>query len=87
MQSNTGDSSIFLEKQETGELLRQALGQLSPQDATALDLFYFREQSIEEIGQITGWTASNIKSRLSRARQRLHNVLVNEGLAAEYCFA
>lgn len=79
-QEDLHDNEIWLEKKETSRLLRQALHQLCPQDATALELFYFREQSIEEIGQLTGWTTSNIKSRLSRARQRLHNVLVSEGL-------
>lgn len=78
------DNEVLLEKQESSQLLRQALLQLCPQDATALDLFYFREQSIEEIGHLTGWTTSNIKSRLSRARQRLQKVLVNEGLHTEY---
>jgi RNA polymerase sigma factor (sigma-70 family) len=78
------DHEVLLEKQESSQLLRQALLQLSPQDATALDLFYFREQSIEEIGRLTGWTTTNVKSRLSRARQRLHKVLVNEGLHTEY---
>lgn len=78
------DNEALLEKQESGQLLRQALLQLCPQDATALELFYFREQSIEEIGHLTGWTSSNIKSRLSRARQRLQKVLVNEGLHTEY---
>ncbi len=78
------DNAAMLEKQESGQMLRQAINHLSPQDATALDLFYFREHSIEEIGQLTGWTTSNIKSRLSRARQRLHHVLVKEGMYAEY---
>lgn len=73
-----------LEKQEARRLLRQAVSQLNPHDATALDLFYFREQSIEEIGQLTGWTTTNIKSRLSRARQRLHGALLKEGLGAEF---
>ncbi len=72
-----------LEKQEMSRLLRRVIRQLGPNDATALELFYFREQSIEEIGQITGWTASNIKSRLSRARQRLQGALRKEGLYAE----
>lgn len=69
------NNETALEKQEASDLLRQAVQQLNPNDATALELFYFREQSIEEIGQITGWTTTNIKSRLSRARQRLRYVL------------
>ena len=79
------DGDAVLEKKETSQMLRQALRQLSPQDATALELFYFREQSIDEIGHLTGWTRSNVKSRLSRARQRLHSVLVSEGLYTAYC--
>jgi RNA polymerase sigma-70 factor (ECF subfamily) len=78
------DGGRALEEAERRELLSQALHRLRPGDATALDLFYFREQSIEEIGRITGWSSSNIKSRLSRARQRLHTLLVDEGLYAEY---
>lgn len=81
---NAADGGSQLEQEEARQLLRQALRQLSPQDATALDLFYFREQSIEEIGQLTGWTTSNIKSRLSRARQRLRSVLTTEGIPSEY---
>jgi len=64
-----------LEQHETRQLLEQALQCLIEQDAIALDLFYFREQSIEEICQITGWTNVNTRSRLTRARARLRNVL------------
>ena len=78
------DHEATLEKQESNLLLRQAVQRLNPNDATALELFYFREQSIEEIGRITGWTATNIKSRLSRARQRLQGTLLKEGLHAGY---
>ncbi len=78
------DNEAALEKQEANQLLRQAVRQLNPNDATALELFYFREQSIEEIGRITGWTTNNIKSRLSRARQRLQGVLRKEEVYAEY---
>lgn len=73
-----------LGKREGQRLLRQAVQRLNPNDATALDLFYFREQSIEEIGRITGWTNNNIKSRLSRARQRLHGLLTKEGIDIGY---
>ena len=78
------DGGAFVEKQEAVQLLRQAVRQLTPHDATALELFYFREQSIEEISLITGWTVSNIKSRLCRARQRLHGVLEKTEFAEAY---
>ncbi len=78
------DETLRLEKQETYHQLQGAIRQLSEQDAVALELFYFREQSMEEIGQITGWTSGNIKSRLSRARNRLRNVIGQDEGAFNY---
>lgn len=78
------NNETALEKKESGRLLREAVRNLGRKDATALELFYFREQSIEEIGQITGWTAGNIKSRLARARQRLRNVLGDKNRYVEF---
>ena len=75
-----------LEQHETRQLLEQALQCLIEQDAIALDLFYFREQSIEEICQITGWTNVNTRSRLTRARTRLRNVLNLQDLQGELNF-
>ncbi|MBK7935658.1 MAG: sigma-70 region 4 domain-containing protein [Lewinellaceae bacterium] len=58
------------------------MSQLSQADEAALKLFYFHEQSIEEISLTMGWTASNTKSRLSRARQRLRAAM-GEAFQAE----
>lgn len=77
-------NELSIEKQESNEVLQMAVQKLHPNDAIALDMFYFREQSLEEIGQITGWTIPNVKTRLFRARQRLHATLVEEGLQAEF---
>ncbi|MCC6283060.1 MAG: RNA polymerase sigma factor [Saprospiraceae bacterium] len=74
------DLSASFEKQETYGLLQNAIRRLNEQDAVALELFYLHEHSVEEIGQMTGWTSSNIKSRLSRARVRLRTVMEREGV-------
>ncbi len=79
-------NEVALEKKESSQLLRIAVSQLDSNDAKALELFYFYEQSLEEIGALTGWSISNIKTRLFRARQRLHTSLLKDGLQAE-CFA
>lgn len=76
------DFSVSFEKQETYSLLQNAIRSLNEQDAVALELFYLHEHSVEEIGQLTGWTSSNIKSRLSRARVRLRTVMEREGIVA-----
>ena len=77
------DYSTCFEKKETYGLLQDAIRQLNQQDAVALELFYLHEHSVEEIGQLTGWTASNIKSRLSRARVRLRTVMECKGMRNE----
>lgn len=77
---NYTDHSLSFEKQEMYGQLQNAISRLDHQDAVALELFYLREQSVEEIGQLTGWTTSNIKSRLSRARVRLRTVIEREGM-------
>lgn len=63
---------------ERSALLNKAMKDLSKEDATALQLFYFHENSIQEITAVMGWTESNTKSRLSRARQRLRVVLMEK---------
>ena len=65
----------MMETRERGLRLKQAMEQLLPDDRTVLQLFYLKEQSLEEICSITGWTMSNAKSRLCRARQRFREIL------------
>lgn len=66
-------SEISLDEQKF--FINEALKKLPPNECLALRLFYLNENSIEEIGDITGWSASNIKVTLHRARNRMREVL------------
>jgi len=55
--------------------LNQAIGQLLPDDAAIITLFYKGEQSLEEIGQAMSMEANTVKVKLFRARQRLKEKL------------
>jgi len=55
--------------------LNQAIGQLLPDDATIITLFYQGEQSLEEIGRALGMETNTVKVKLFRARQRLKEKL------------
>ena len=44
-------------------------------EALALTLFYLEEYSVEEIREITGWTESNVKVLLHRARKSMYHEL------------
>ena len=60
---------------EQQQYVRQAIENLPETDALLITLYYMNENSIKEIEDITGLTASNIKVRLFRARKILENSL------------
>lgn len=55
--------------------INEALKKVSPKESLVLRLFYLNENSIEEISGITGWSSSNIKVILHRARTNLKYIL------------
>ena len=55
--------------------INKALELLSPKESLALRLFYLDENSIEETMNITGWSESNTKVILHRARKNFHSAL------------
>jgi RNA polymerase sigma factor (sigma-70 family) len=69
------DASFALESGDRNASLQRAIGQLSPDDAGIITLFYLYEQSLEEICQIMELTMTNAKTKLCRARQRLKTVV------------
>lgn len=57
-----------LEKLERKESIQKVLKQLKPKESLMLNMFYLQEFSIQEIHQSTGFSVSNIKVLLHRAR-------------------
>jgi len=62
--------------------IKIALQKLPEDDYTLVLLYYFEEQSIEEISKVTKLSASNTKVKLHRARKKLYSIL-NEMLKEE----
>jgi len=48
---------------------------LNPKESLVLSLFYLEEKKITEISNITGWSISNVKVLLHRARKNLKELL------------
>jgi len=69
------DTQQNLHKKERIKNIQQAMKQLSADDVTMITLFYLREQSLEEIAEITGISTETIKVKLYRARKRLADTL------------
>lgn len=64
-----------LDMDEMEGSVREALEKISPDDRLVLGLFYGDQASIQEICMMTGDKEGTIKSRLSRARDKLREVL------------
>jgi RNA polymerase sigma-70 factor (ECF subfamily) len=64
-----------LTDEERSRLLDSALKQLPDEDYTLVVLYYYEEQSIEEISRVAGMSESNVKVRLFRARKKLYSIM------------
>lgn len=66
---------LSLPEDEQQYCINEALKKLPPKESLVLRLFYLQEESIKEIGEMTGWSVSNVKVMLHRARKKMQVVL------------
>src|SRR2546425_4678229 len=57
------------------QLVEYLLAALKPVERLSIDLLYLHGRSVEEIREITGWSAALIKVRAFRARQKMKDRL------------
>ncbi len=73
---------VELEKIESKEQINQAIEMLKSDEAGIINLYYFEENTLEEISIITGISSSNLKVKLFRIRKKLlenlKNIMKNE---------
>jgi RNA polymerase sigma-70 factor (ECF subfamily) len=72
-----------LEREETFAQLRDVMEQLSDSDREILTLRYALDYDATEIGDVLGINATAVHMRLSRARQRLADKLIAQGVVHE----
>ncbi len=70
-------ASVPFETQEESELFTAVMS-LGEKYRTVIHLFYYEDYKIEEIAEILGKSPGAVKSRLSRARQQLKEMLKEE---------
>lgn len=63
------------DRQELRMDLRQAIGQLKPDERSAILLYYMEEMSIKEIAKVMQLPEGTVKSHLARGRDNLGNYL------------
>ncbi|GGF01428.1 RNA polymerase sigma factor [Flavobacterium limi] len=64
-----------LEDKERKQTIQNCLNLLPGEENFLLTLFYFEDQSLEEIGKIMNINANNVKVKLFRSRQKLAVIL------------
>lgn len=64
-----------IDEKEINQKIHHCLNLLPGEDAFLLTLFYFEEQSLEEISKVIGTNANNVKVKLFRSRKKLAAVL------------
>jgi RNA polymerase sigma-70 factor (ECF subfamily) len=65
----------WIQKEERKRQLYEAISRLKEDERTILMLYYFENCRVDEISDITSLSNENIKSRLFRARKKLHSIL------------
>jgi RNA polymerase sigma-70 factor (ECF subfamily) len=74
-----------LDRSSTSAILRSCVAKLSPAHREIINLVYYHEKSVEEVGNIIGIPQSTVKTRMFYARRQLADLLKVagiEGLAA-----
>jgi RNA polymerase sigma-70 factor (ECF subfamily) len=66
-------SNNTLQQKETKEQVARTIQQLSEKEAVVLNLFYIEELSIKETAAVLGYSESNVKVLLHRARKNFKN--------------
>jgi RNA polymerase sigma-70 factor, ECF subfamily len=78
--ADTGDTpESAMDRSQTASTLREAIALLSPAHREIIDLVYYHEKSVEEVGQIIGIPQATVKTRMFYARKHLAELLREAG--------
>ena len=76
--SDTPEAS--LDRSNTSAILRACVAKLSPAHREIINLVYYHEKSVEEVGEIIGIPQSTVKTRMFYARKQLADLLKGAGV-------
>jgi RNA polymerase sigma-70 factor (ECF subfamily) len=75
----TDTPEAAMDRSQTSTTLRKAIALLSPAHREIIDLVYYHEKSVEEVGQIIGIPQATVKTRMFYARKHLAELLKEAG--------
>jgi len=63
---------LILEEGDKKKLVKKIMSNLSPDESSLITLYYFDENTTEQIAEIMGLSQSNVKVRLFRIRNKMN---------------
>jgi RNA polymerase sigma-70 factor, ECF subfamily len=75
---------MSLNRNQTNAILLNCVAQLSPVHREIIDLFYYHEKSVEEVGEMIGIPQSTVKTRMFYARKQLVDLVTDAGIASSH---
>ena len=75
---------MSMDRHQTNAILRNCVARLSPVHREIIDLFYYHEKSVEEVGEMMGIPQSTVKTRMFYARKQLVDLLTDAGVASSH---
>ena len=69
---NTSQAYSTLVNEDRKKFLNIAIGELSEEESTLIDLYYNHEKPMDEIGIIMSLSHVNVRVKLLRTRKKLH---------------
>lgn len=69
-----------LDRSSTSAILRACIAKLSPAHREIINLVYYHEMSVEEVGRVIGIPQSTVKTRMFYARKQLAELLKRAGI-------
>lgn len=76
----TDTPETSLDRNDTSAILRACVAKLSPAHREIINLVYYHEKSVEEVGRIIGIPQSTVKTRMFYARKQLADLLKGAGV-------
>ena len=77
---DTETPEASLDRSSTCAILRACVAKLSPAHREIINLVYYHEKSVEEVGQLIGIPQSTVKTRMFYARKQLADLLKTAGV-------
>jgi RNA polymerase sigma-70 factor (ECF subfamily) len=71
---------VSVQKTDKARAIRACLEKLTPDHREVIDLVYYHERSVEEVGQVLGIPEGTVKTRMFHARKRLSELLKAAGI-------